>query len=97
MSDPNVDYAIGEKVGVVAGEMKVVARIMTAIGDLQTADTNLTTVVAQVISDWATALTNALANNDDAAVEAVVSDMQADAAKLTAADPNTPTTSPPSS
>jgi hypothetical protein len=63
-------------------------KIMTALADLQAEDTALQATVAQVLTDFAAAL--AAAGSDPAAIEQVVTDMQAMAATLTAADPATP-------
>jgi Putative Ig domain len=63
-------------------------KIMSALSDLQAEDASLSATIAEVISDWATALANASANGDSAAIEAVVSDMQTDAANLLASVPD---------
>ena len=63
-------------------------KMMTALADLQAEDTALQATVAQVLTDFAAAL--AAAGSDPAAIEQVVTDMQAMAATLTAADPATP-------
>jgi len=63
-------------------------KTMTAITDLQAEDTALQATVATVLTDFATALS--AAGSDPAAIEQVVTDMQAMAATLTAADPATP-------
>lgn len=70
-------------------------KIMTALADLQAADTALKTEVATFLADVATALTNA--GTDPAAIEAVVTDINAEVAALTAADPvtGTPPVTPP--
>jgi hypothetical protein len=59
-------------------------RIMAAIDDLQAADSNLSAKVAQILTDFATALANA---DNPTAIEQVVTDMNTMAANITAADP----------
>ena len=62
--------------------------IVTALSDLQAADTSLQAKVSQVLADFAAALT--AAQGDPAAIEQVVTDMNNMAAQLTAADPTPP-------
>lgn len=67
-------------------------KILAAIDDLQTADASLQQTVSKVLADFAAALT--AAQGDPAKVEQVVTDMNAMAAQLTAADPATPAPAP---
>jgi hypothetical protein len=62
--------------------------------NLQAADTGLQTEVSTVLADFATALANAIANSDPAAIQKVADDMNAMSAQLAAADPNAPVTPP---
>ena len=68
-------------------------KIMTALSDLQAADTALQAKVGTVLADFATALTNA--GTDPAAIEQVVTDMNAMSATLAAADPAATPATPP--
>ena len=68
-------------------------KTMTALADLQAADTALKTEVATFLGDVATALTNA--GTDPAAIESVVTDINTEVAALTGADPLTGTAAAP--
>lgn len=59
-------------------------KIMTALTDLQGADTSLQASVAKLLTDYAAAL--AAAAGDPTAIESVVTDMNSMAAQLNAAD-----------
>lgn len=61
--------------------------IMTALADLQAADQALQTEVSTFLADVSTALSTALDNGDSAAIEQVVSDINAEVALLQANDP----------
>ncbi len=60
-------------------------RTMTALADLQAADTALKDEVATFLTDVAAALTSA--GTDPAAIEAVVTDINTEVAALKAGDP----------
>jgi hypothetical protein len=60
-------------------------KIMTALADLQAADTALKDEVATFLTDVAAALTSA--GTDPAAIEAVVTDINTEVAALKAGDP----------
>ena len=62
---------------------------MTALDNLQAADTALKAEVTTAITDWLAALNNANGANDPA-IQAVADDMTAQVTALTAADPATP-------
>jgi hypothetical protein len=74
----------------------VTTPIGSGLANAQAASTALTTEIATYITDVATKLSQALVSGDsDTAVQAVATQLLADAATLTAADPITGTPTPP--
>lgn len=69
-----------------------VGKQVTAIQDLQAADTSLQGTVATVLADFIAALQ--AAGSDPAAIESVVADMQTMQTQLQAADPGPPAAPP---